>query len=59
MIGSPPPLPCPTAAQLILLQTVRPGEFEQFGAEGVGDGGSGRTTHSPESVPSKPRRSTD
>jgi hypothetical protein len=47
-----PPLPCPTAPQLILLQTARPGEFEQFGAD---DGGELRrqrpVLHSPESVP--------
>ena len=32
-----PPLPCPIAPQLILLQTARPGEFEQFGADGGGE----------------------
>jgi hypothetical protein len=52
MIVPPPPLPCPTAPQLILLQTARPGEFEQFGAD---DGGELRrpaaVLHSPESVP--------
>ena len=32
-----PPLPCPIAPQLILLQTARPGEFEQFGADDGGE----------------------
>ena len=50
MIVPPPPLPCPTAPQLILLQTARPGEFEQFGAD---DGGELRRQRH---VPDTPRR---